>query len=114
MKIERLGTKTMFLVPSIKVYGRKYSKSGQAVYRTIHEFLLGNFGGYTCASGNIYGFFTSEHAEYDELREFRCALNPANQESLDKLQEFLAALADDIGEECIYLECDNSTYLVYP
>jgi len=55
--------------------GRKHSKSGQSVARAIHRFLTETFGGYTCASGNIYGYFSGKDSptEYDELREFRVA-----------------------------------------
>jgi len=122
MKIESIGLRTMFLVPSIKVYNKKYSKSGQSVARLIHDFLTNSFGGYTCASGNIYGYFMSEFTEYDELREFRVAfddprrrVDPLDIESpCGKLREFLAKLADDIGEECIYLERGVDAFLIYP
>ena len=73
MRIESLGRRALFLIPSIKVYSRKYSKTRQSISKTIHNFLLSTFGGYTCASGNIFGFFQSESTEYDELREFRVA-----------------------------------------
>jgi hypothetical protein len=113
MKIEQLGIRATFLIPSVKVYNKKYSKSGQSVAKAIHDFLKDNFGGYTCASGNIYGYFSSESLEYDELREFRVALDD-DPHKRDLLVRFLAELAGDIGEECIYLECDNSAILIYP
>lgn len=115
MRVEVLGQPVLFYVPSVKVYNRRYSKSKQSVANTIHNFLNDTFGGYTCASGNIFGFFASTAIEYDELREFRVAV--AEDESNTKvraLQLFLAELCDDIGEECIYLECGNKALLVYP
>lgn len=115
MKIESLGRRALFLVPSIKVYNSKYSKTRQSVARTIHNFLIQTFGGYTCASGNIYGYFQSESAEYDELREFRVAFKEDDAKTkVPKLQEFLARICADIGEECIYLECGEDAMLVYP
>lgn len=115
MRIESLGKRALFLVPSVKVYNRKYSKSRQNVARTIHNFLKDTFNGYTCASGNIYGYFTSESTEYDELREFRVAfLEDEKKTKVPQLQEFLARLCYDIGEECIYLECGEDAMLVYP
>jgi hypothetical protein len=115
MKIEDLGKRATFLIPSIKVYNRKYSKSGQSVAKTVHCFLLETFGGYTCASGNIYGYFHSASDEYDELREFRVAfLEDARRTKVPLLQAFLAELCEDIGEECIYLECGEDAMLVYP
>ncbi|MBI5153394.1 MAG: hypothetical protein HZA36_02965 [Parcubacteria group bacterium] len=115
MRIESLGKRALFLIPSVKVYNRKYSKTRQSIARTIHNFLLDMFGGYTCASGNIYGYFTSESAEYDELREFRVAFKEDEKRTkVSALQEFLSRICLDIGEECIYLECGEDAMLVYP
>lgn len=115
MRIESLGRRAVFLIPSVKVYNTKYSKSRQSVAKTIHSFLNSTFGGYTCASGNIYGYFTSVAVEYDELREFRVAFKEDDKKTkVPMLQEFLARLCDDIGEECIYLECGEDAVLVYP
>lgn len=114
MHIENIGKRALFLIPSIKVYNRKYSRTRQSVAKTVHDFLNDTFNGYTCASGNIYGYFTSESAEYDELREFRVAFQDYKERTkLLKLQEFLAKLAEDIGEECIYLEYGEKAMLVY-
>jgi hypothetical protein len=81
MRIEDLGKRAMFLIPSVKVYNQKYSKTRQSVAKTVHNFLIGTFGGYTCTSGNIYGYFTSESTEYDELREFRVAFKEDEKKS---------------------------------
>jgi hypothetical protein len=76
---------------------------------------LRTFGGYTCASGNIYGYFQSQSDEYDELREFRVAfLEDDKKTKVPLLQDFLAKICADIGEECIYLECGEDAMLVYP
>jgi hypothetical protein len=116
MRIEDLGRRAVFYVPSVKVYNRKYSKTNRSVARSIHRFLTEVFDGYTCASGNIYGYFGSESAaEYDELREFRVAFKEDEKKTkVPKLQEFLAELCENIGEECIYLECGEDAMLVYP
>jgi len=115
MRIEDLGKRATFLVPSVKVYNRKYSKTRQSVASAIHRFLNETFGGYTCASGNIFGFFAGTVAEYDELREFRVAFKEDDARTkVPLLQEFLAGICDDIGEECIYLECGEDAMLVYP
>ena len=115
MRIEDLGKRALFLIPSIKVYNRRYSRTRQSIAKTVHHFLLETFGGYTCASGNIYGYFTSESAEYDELREFRVAfLEDEAKTKVPLLQQFLASICADIGEECIYLECGEDAMLVYP
>ena len=116
MRVESLGKRALFLIPSIKVYNPKHSKSRQSVAKTINSFLNLTFGGYTCASGNIYGYFGSNtHSEYDELREFRVAFKEDElRTKVPKLQEFLAILCKDINEECIYLECGEDAMLVYP
>lgn len=115
MRVESLGRRALFLVPSVKVYNSKYSKTKQSVAKTIHQFLTKTFGGYTCASGNIYGYFKSADVEYDELREFRVAFKEDElRTKVPQLQEFLAKLCSDIGEECIYLECGEDAMLVYP
>lgn len=115
MRVESLGRRALFLIPSIKVYNPKYSKTKQSVAKTIHSFLTRTFGGYTCASGNIYGYFGKDFAEYDELREFRVAFKEDDRKTkVSALQKFLAVLCADIGEECIYLECGEDAMLVYP
>jgi hypothetical protein len=115
MRIESLGRRALFLIPSVKVYNRKYSKIRQSVAKTVHNFLKETFGGYTCASGNIFGYFGKDVAEYDELREFRVAFKEDDRKTkVPALQEFLAVLCADIGEECIYLECGEDAMLVYP
>tara|TARA_Y100000310_G_scaffold342463_1_gene445847 strand:+ start:1475 stop:1822 length:348 start_codon:yes stop_codon:yes gene_type:complete len=115
MRVESIGRPARFLIPSVKVYNRKYSKKGWSVARLVHEFLLEHFKGYTCSSGNIFGFFESEATEYDELREFRVAFKEDDAKTLvPHLQAFLATICEDIGEECIYLECGEEAMLVYP
>lgn len=117
MRIEHIGRPATFLIPSVKVYNPKYSKTKQSVAKTIHNFLTQTFGGYTCASGNIYGYFQGADApnEYDELRQFRVAFKEDDRRTkVPALQEFLATLCADIGEECIYLECGEDAMLVYP
>ena len=115
MRIEDLGKCARFLIPSVKVYNRKYSKNGKSIAKKIHKFLNKHFKGYTCASGNIFGYFQSETTEYDELREFRVAfLEDKKKKKVPKLQKFLAKICKNIGEECIYLECGEDAMLVYP
>ncbi len=115
MRIESLGRRALFLLPSTKVYNPKFSRTKQSVAKTVHTFLTRTFDGYTCASGNIYGYFGRDVAEYDELREFRVAFKEDEEKTkVPALQEFLARLCVDIGEECIYLECGEDAMLVYP
>lgn len=115
MRVESLGRRALFLLPSVKVYNPKYSRTRQKVYLTIHNFLISVFDGYTCASGNIYGYFSSEGIEYDELREFRVAFKEDERKTkVPMLMEFLGRICEDIGEECVYLECGEDAFLIYP
>lgn len=115
MRIESLGRRAMFLIPSVKVYNRKYTRSGRQVAKVIHRFLTKTFDGYTSASGNIYGYWGRELAEYDELREYRVAFKEDERRTkVPKLQRFLAKLCIDINEACIYLEAGEDAMLVYP
>ena len=116
MRIKSLGRRALFLIPPNKLHNRKYSKSGQNVAEVIHSFLTTTFAGYTCASGNIFGYYnSSESVEYDELREFRVAFKEDEARTkVPELQNFLATICADIGEECIYLECGEDAMLVYP
>lgn len=96
MRVESLGRRATFLVPSVKVYNPKYSKSRQSVMKAIHAFLTATFGGYTCASGNIYGYFSGRDSptEYDELREFRVAFKEDDRRTkVPLLQESLRSSA---------------------
>src|SRR3989338_3668133 len=100
MRIEGLGKRALFLIPSVKVYNPKYSKTRQSIAKTIHNFLRETFGGYTCASGNIYGYFGGETTEYDEHREYRVAFKEDDMRTkVPRLQSFLAEICADIGEE---------------
>ncbi len=113
MKIESLGLRALFLIPSMKVFGMRDSEAGHRMGKKIHDFLIANFTGFTMASGNICGYF--EDHEYDEHREYRVAIqDDASGAKLRLLQEFLAGVCAEIGEVCIYLEYGGEAMLVYP
>lgn len=113
MYVEPLGKRALFLVPSQKVFKTKDPATGRRVVKTIHDFLVQNFGGFTMASGNINGYF--EDNEYDEHREYRAAFADDEQGTkLRMLQEFLARICLLLGEVCIYLEYGERAMLVYP
>ena len=73
-----------------------------------------NFGGYTAQAGNIFGYWRSEAGvdSYGEHREFSVAF--ANDSKVQLLKDFLATLARDLGEECVYLRMGDETSLIYP
>jgi hypothetical protein len=64
--------------------------------------------------GNIFGYWRSEAGvdSYGEHREFSVAF--ADDTKADLLKDFLATLAGDLHEECIYLRVGDETALIYP
>jgi hypothetical protein len=106
-----LGFVAAVLLPIEKLKGK--SPRGLSFEQEIHDFLLTNFNGYTVSSGNISGHWKDDNGRdhYGEHREYRVALpSRAFSASLDV---FLAGLAWEMGEECIYVEVASEIFLVY-
>ena len=108
---QRLGSTAVFLLPSLKL---KEPASPVSKESRVHAFLMDNFGGYTAQAGNIFGYWRSESGEdsYGEHREFSVAFADDTKEGL--LKDFLARLAGELHEECIYLRIGEETLLIYP
>ena len=108
---ERCGNIATFLVPSLKLKDR--ARSGVPLEEKIHRFLLGRFGGYTASAGNIFGYWKDEAGEisYGEHKEYKVALSEEARATV--LKRFLADLAVDLGEKCIYLESGKETFFIY-
>lgn len=106
-----LGRKVRFLLPSLKL--KRPGRHGANVEAELHEFLMQHFGGYTASSGNLFGYWREKGEEdsYGEHREFTVALS--TEESLSHLKSFLARVADELGEKCIYLEDAGKALLIY-
>src|SRR6188768_2628198 len=97
-RVESLGRMAVFLLPSLKLKQRK--KPGGVHEEIVHQFLMKNFGGYTASAGNIFGFWRDEKAGrewYGEHREYKVSFR--GRDRLAMLQQFLARLAADLGEE---------------
>ena len=73
-----------------------------------------NFGGYTAQAGNIFVYWRSQAGadSYGEHREFSVAF--ADDTKAGVLKGFLATLARDLHEECIYLRVGQEASLIYP
>jgi hypothetical protein len=73
-----------------------------------------NFGGYTAQAGNIFGYWREEtdRDSYGEHREFRVAVSDGSRIPL--LKEFLAGMARDLDEECVYFRTGETASLIYP
>jgi hypothetical protein len=107
-----LGHSVVFLLPSLKL--KEPSLNGPSVENRLHAFLMENFGGYTAQAGNIFGYWREENGRdsYGEHREFSVAAVEASR--LPLLKEFLAGMARDLNEECIYFRMGEAASLIYP
>lgn len=110
-KQERLGPIAAVLLPIEKL--KDTSPHGRPYEREIHDYLVGHFNGYTVSSGNISGHWKDDSGRdhYGEHREYKVAL--PNKESATELQDYLAQLASEMGEECIYAEFGAEIFLIY-
>lgn len=110
LREERLGAAASFLLPSLKL---KEPVRGVSLEDRLHNFLMENFGGYTAQAGNIFGYWREQTGDvtYGEHREFTVAL--AEEGKMPILKTFLARLARELGEDCIYLQSATATFLIY-
>lgn len=108
---KELGPYVAFLLPSLKL--KEPTPDGLSLENRLHDFLMGEFGGYTAQAGNIFGYWReSGRDSYGEHREFSVAAS--DPEEIEKLKQFLAALAGELGEECIYFRTERNASLLYP
>ena len=107
-----LGNAVVFLLPSLKL--KEPSLQGPSVENRLHRFLMDNFGGYTAQAGNIFGYWREDDGRdsYGEHREFSVAAPDSSK--LPVLKQFLAELARDLKEECVYFRTGYDASLIYP
>ena len=108
---ECAGRIAAFLVPSLKLKDR--AASGLALEEKIHRFLLRRFGGYTATAGNIFGYWQDDQGQvsYGEHKEYKVALK--DDRRIHILRRFLAEVAAEMHEKCIYLEAGKEASFVY-
>jgi hypothetical protein len=111
VKRESLGQVAVALLPIEKL--KLKSPRGISFEREIHDFLVTSFNGYTVSSGNISGHWKDDtgHDHYGEHRQYKVAVGPP--ESARSFEEFLAEIAAEMREECIYMEIGREIFLVY-
>lgn len=107
-----LGRMAVFLIPSLKLKTRL--RDGATVEDRIHDFLMRHFSGFTASTGTMFGYWHDESGMefYGEHREFKVSF--PGKEHIPVLEEFLAGIAREIGERCIYLETGEDAWLIYP
>ena len=111
VKRESLGQLAVALLPIEKL--KLKSPREIPFEKEIHDFLVTNFNGYTVSSGNISGHWKDDHGHdhYGEHRQYKVAL-PA-EESVRSFEVFLAEIAADMDEDCIYMELGRDIFLIY-
>ncbi|HVK57334.1 MAG TPA: hypothetical protein VM735_01030 [Candidatus Kapabacteria bacterium] len=111
LKRETLGQVAVVLLPIEKL--KVKSPRGVPFEREIHDFLVTSFNGYTVSSGNISGHWKDDtgHDHYGEHRQYKVAV--AAQEAIHCFEVFLAGIAAEMQEECIYIEIGREIYLIY-
>ncbi len=109
---ERRGRAVTFLMPSLQL--KKRDDQGRTVEERVHQFLLDQFGGYTAAAGNIFGYWKDDQGKpsYGEHKEYKVAL--VSEEKAPVLKEFLARMTAELGEECLYVETGEEASFLYP
>lgn len=109
---QSLGSTVVFLLPSLKL--KEPSVNGLSVENRLHNFLMDNFGGYTAQAGNIFGYWRDAggRVSYGEHREFSVAF--VEDSKLPILKAFVAKMAQELAEECIYLRAGQTASLIYP
>ena len=107
-----LGASVVFLLPSLKL--KEPSLKAPSIENRLHGFLMDNFGGYTAQAGNIFGYWREDDGcdSYGEHREFSVAAPDASK--LPMLKQFLAEMARDLKEECVYFRAGHEASLIYP
>jgi hypothetical protein len=106
-----LGKNVRFLLPSLKL--KQPCPGGMTVEQSVHEFLMGNFGGYTATAANLFGYWKEEDGlfSYGEHREFTVALT--GESGLTELKKFLGVTARTLDEKCLYVEVAGFASLLY-
>src|SRR3954469_10999032 len=109
---ESLGSVAAMLLPIDKL--KQASPRGVPFEQEVHDFLSTSLNGYTVSSGNISGHWKDHngHDYYGEHRQYQVAL-PPSPTAREALELFLATLAREMSETCIYMEYAGEAFLVY-
>lgn len=109
--IQDLGRVMPFLVPSRKL---KTAFAGSTIEDALHRLIKKYVGAYTYLPIPYAGVWTNERGEtlYDESREYRVAF--LGKERIPLLLEILAAVAKEIGEECLFVGAGQYSATVTP
>jgi hypothetical protein len=103
-----------FYVPAHKWDTMDYKFRGKTVSVLVHEFAIGNYNGYT-VRGPFVGNWRPTKKDLP-MREsvIEVKVSFKGKERIPKLQKFLAGMCRLMGEECLYLETGEDSWLIYP
>lgn len=114
MKVVSLGRPAHFFIPAHKWNDMIYAFRGKTIDVLIHEFLIGNYDGYTIC-GPYKGNWRPQKGIYpifESVIEIKVAFK--GKERIPKLQKFLAGMCKLMKEDCLYLETGEDSWLIYP
>ncbi len=98
---EYLGKPAIFSIPSSKLEQVKF---------LINLFLIENYGHAWSQTPNVEGFWKGKQDGFYTKFE----ISFVGKEKIPNLKRFLAQIAKQIGEECIYLRTGADSWYVYP
>lgn len=108
-----LGRMAVFLLPVLKL--ETHAVRGIKLKDAVHGFLLSKFNSYTAQDGHIFGYWRDPRTDkehYDVHRTYKVSFE--GKDRIPLLEKFLADVATEIEEECIYLETGEDAWLIYP
>ena len=114
MKVESLGRPAHFFIPAHKWCDMSFSFRNKTVDVLVHEFMIGNYNGYTIR-GPYKGNWRPQKGAYlivESVMEIKVAFK--GKDRIPKLQKFLAGMCKLLKEECLYLETGEDSFLIYP
>lgn len=116
MKVESLGRPAHFFIPARKwegEYASDYKFRGKTVNTLVHEFLMGNYNGYSVRNCKGHWRASKKERTYvEDVVEIKVSFR--GKDRIPKLQKFLAGMCRLMNEKCIYLETGEDSWLIYP
>lgn len=113
MKVVSLGRPAHIYIPVSKwtAYIAVYNAQ---VGRIIEDFCTQKYGGYTLGGPLIGSWKKDKDTPAIEEKVVEVKVAFLGKERIPELQEFLAKMCAVIGEQCLYLETGEDSWLIYP
>lgn len=114
MKVISLGRMAHFYIPAFKWNNSNYRFRGKEISILVHEFLIGNYNGYTIRGPFVGNWRPTKDRPPMKEQVIEVKASFRGKERIPKLQKFLAGMCKLMGEECLYLETGEDSWLIYP